>query len=177
MEKDKEAKLKDSKDSALIVAALGIGAYILYKSGAFGLLKKTADAASTVIDDAVNLPENLVTLGTLIPQLPMAIAQAVSKPLTVQSIFDAAIQGKVATFPGSVSINQRTANMIHSVFVRYPGVTSTNWSQIALSHHAVFDANGFIISDDLSGGVTDSQDLSYLTYNGTIVKTIVGGAR
>jgi hypothetical protein len=140
-----------------VVAVLGVVGVILWKSGIFKATKGAADvigvaagAASTIIKDVANLPQNLITVATLIPQLPMAITQAMSKPLTQQSIFDAAIQGKIATFPGSVSISQRTANMINSVYHRYSGVTSANWSQVARANGAIFDANGFIATDNNS---------------------------
>jgi ABC-type glucose/galactose transport system permease subunit len=129
------------------IAAIGVAAYFLLKKTSVG---KVADVAATVATDIVNLPQNVVTLVGLIPQLPMAVAQAMSKPLTQQSIFDAAIQGKIATFPGTASISQRTANMINSVYHRYPGITATNWAQVAVANGAKFDANGFIISDNLS---------------------------
>lgn len=173
----KKVKVNDSMEPMVILGILIAGGVILWKSGAFGLLNKATKTAGTILDDTMALPDNLITLGGEIGQLPVAIAQNNATPMTQQSIFNNAIQGKVQTFPGVASITQRTANMIQSVYSRYTGVTASNWSQVAVSHHAVFDANGHIISDDLSGGVIDSQGLSNLTYNGTVVKTIVGGAR
>jgi hypothetical protein len=159
-------KLNDSAETGLIVAGLAVAAYILYKSGGFGLLKKTTEAAGTVIDDTLDLPQNVITLAGLVPQIPLAIVQNTAAPVTQQSIFDNAIQGKVQTFPGVASITQRTANMIQSVYSRYTGVTASNWNQVAVSHHAKFDSNGYIISDDLSSTQGTNADMSYIAAHG-----------
>jgi hypothetical protein len=141
--------MSDNEDLIMIGGIALIG-YLLYKSGVLGAAGKVANTAANVVQDVANLPQNVVTLVSSIPQLSMAIAQAMSEPLTQQSIFDAAIQGKIATFPGTVTISQRTANMIDSVYHRYPGVTATNWSQVAIANGAKFDSNGFIIYDNFS---------------------------
>ena len=162
----KKAKVKDSMEPTVILGILIAGGLILWKSGAFGLLNKATKTAGTILDDTMALPDNLVTLAGLAPQIPLAIAQNTSAPMTQQSIFDNAIQGKVQTFPGVASITQRTANMIQSVYSRYTGVTASNWSQVAVSHHAKFDANGYIISDDLSSTSGTNKDMSYIAAHG-----------
>jgi hypothetical protein len=162
----KKAKVKDSMEPTVILGILIAGGLILWKSGAFGLLNKATKTAGTILDDTMALPDNLVTLAGLAPQIPLAIAQNTSAPMTQQSIFDNAIQGKVQTFPGVASITQRTANMIQSVYGRYTGVTASNWSQVAVSHHAKFDANGYIISDDLSSTSGTNKDMSYIAAHG-----------
>ena len=169
-------------DTILIFGILAVAGVVLWKTGIFDTLKdssKVVDtalgAANTVVTDVANLPANIGTLIKDIPQLPLAIAQAQSTPLTQQSIFNAAIQGKIATFPGSASISQRTANMIDSVYHRYEGVTYLNWGQIAAANGAKFDSNGFIISDN--SGTVNSTGLSTLTINGVPVNSITGGAR
>jgi hypothetical protein len=137
-----------------IVVGLGIVGFVLWKSGLLKLTSKVAGAAETVVTDVMDLPQNVATIISLIPQIPLGIQQAMSTPLTQQSLFDAAIQGMIATFPGSISISQKTVNMIYSVYHRYTGVTAYNWAQVAVSHGAVFDASGYIVSD---GGVSNAQ--------------------
>ena len=100
----KKAKVKDSMEPTVILGILIAGGLILWKSGAFGLLNKATKTAGTILDDTMALPDNLVTLAGLAPQIPLAIAHNTSAPMTQQSIFDNAIQGKVQTFPGVASI-------------------------------------------------------------------------
>ena len=162
----KKAKVNDSMEPMVILGILVAGGLILWKSGAFGLLNKATKTAGTILDDTMALPDNLVTLAGLVPQIPLAIAQNNATPMTQQSIFNNAIQGKVQTFPGVASITQRTANMIQSVYGRYTGVTASNWNQVAVSHHAKFDANGYKISDDLSNTPGTNADMSYIAAHG-----------
>jgi len=161
----KKAKVNDSMEPIVLLGILIAGGVILWKSGAFGLLNKATKAAGTVLDDTMALPDNLVTLAGLAPQIPLAIAQNSATPQTQETIFAAASQGVkqykagyvsavVGTipkaFPGVATITQRTANMIASCVAAYPGCTALDWSAISVEHHAVYDSNGFIVSDDSS---------------------------
>jgi len=149
----------DKTETGLIVVGLGVAAFILYKSG---VLKTTAK----VLDDTLNLPQNIITLAGLIPQIPLAIAQNNATPMTQQSIFNNAIQGKVQTFPGVASITQRVANMIKATYQRYANVTATNWGQVAASHNAIFDSTGNIVSDNEGGASGSNADMSYISAHG-----------
>jgi hypothetical protein len=135
-------------DTLLVLGALGILGVALWKSGIFSLLKTTAGAAGGIVKDVVDLPQNLITIAGMIPQLPLAIVQNMSSPLTQQSIFAAALNGKIATFPGSASISLKVVHMIQSTYNRYSGVNASNWSLVARQHGAIFDSDGYIISDN-----------------------------
>jgi len=70
-------------------------------------LNKATKTAGTILDDTMALPDNLVTLAGLAPQIPLAIAQNNATPMTQQSIFNNAIQGRIQTFPGAVPYLKR----------------------------------------------------------------------
>ena len=137
-----------NNDLILIFGVLAVAGVVLYKTGIFGTAKAVTDvadtvvkAAGTVVTDVVNLPENVVTI--------IGSAGAVNEafysllhPITTQSIFNNAIQGKATG-----GITQRTANMIESIYKRYVGVNYANWSAMSIANGAKFDSVGNISSD------------------------------
>ena len=156
-------KVGGASDTIIIIALLAGVGVLLWKSGIFKLASTVTGAAGTVVKDVVNLPANIVQGVEDLGQLPLAIAQNAAPVQTVDTIFATASKGTVQkksgyisavvgtipkAFPGVATITQRTANMIASCVAAYPGCTATNWSAISVAHHAVYDANGFIISDD-----------------------------
>ena len=135
-------------DLILIFGVLAVAGVILWKTGIFGTAKAVTDvadtvvkAAGTVVTDVANLPQNVVTLAGDIGQLPQAF-YSLLHPITTQSIFNNAIQGKATG-----GITQRTANMIESIYKRYVGVNYANWSAMAVANGATFDSVGNISSD------------------------------
>ena len=142
------ANIGSNNDLILIFGVLAVAGVVLYKTGIFGTVKAVtnvantvAKAAGTVVTDVVNLPENAVTLIGDIGQLPQA-HYSITHPITTQSIFNNAIQGKATG-----GITQRAANMIESIYKRYVGVNYANWSAMAVANGATFDSVGNISSD------------------------------
>ena len=142
------ANIGSNNDLILIFGVLAVADVILWKTGIFGTAKAVTDvadtvvkAAGTVVTDVANLPQNVVTLIGDIGQLPQAY-YSITHPITTQSIFDNAIQGKATG-----GITQRTANMIESIYKRYVGVNYANWSAMSIANGAKFDSVGNISSD------------------------------
>jgi hypothetical protein len=149
-------------DTILIFGLLAAAGIVLWKSGIFKTLKGATQlvdtataAAGTVVTDVVNLPSNIVTLASDIPQVITAY-YSITNPITQQSIFNNAIKGKATGI-----INQRTANMIQAVYKRYAGVTCANWSAMAVCNGAKFDSNGHITGDQtLSKGLPQAWPIA-----------------
>jgi len=134
---------------------LAVAGIVLWKSGIFDTLKDTSKVADTalgvvdtavagvgqVVTDVADLPSNAVTLLTDIGAVNTAF-YSLLHPITTQSIFNNAIQGKATG-----GITQRTANMIESIYKRYVGVNYANWSAMSVANGAKFDSVGNISSD------------------------------
>ena len=112
-------------------------AEILAQAGATAL---TSNTTSTVEKVAVALSS--LGVGGLVTGGVVATYYSIKNPITTQSIFNNAIQGKATG-----GITQRTANMIESIYKRYVGVNYENWSAMAVANGATFDSVGNISSD------------------------------
>ena len=112
-------------------------AEILAQAGATAL---TSNTTSTVEKVAVALSS--LGVGGLVTGGLVATYYSIKNPITTQSIFNNAIQGKATG-----GITQRTANMIESIYKRYVGVNYANWSAMAVANGATFDSVGNISSD------------------------------
>ena len=142
------ANIGSNNDLILIFGVVAVAGVILWKTGIFGTAKAVTDvadtavkAAGTVVTDVANLPQNATTLITDIPAVTEAF-YSLLHPVTTESIFNNAIQGKATG-----GITQRTANMIESIYKRYVGVNYANWSAMAVANGATFDSVGNISSD------------------------------
>ena len=165
------AKIGGTSDTILIMGVLAVAGIVLWKSGIFDTLKDTSKVADTalgvvdtaikgvgtIVTDVVDLPSNIITLLTDLPQLPGAY-YSITHPVTTQSIFNDAISHKGAAMDG---LTVRTMTMIYSVYKRYAGVNYMNWSAMAIVNGAKFSSTGTITSDNtLSKGLAQLEPIA-----------------
>ena len=141
-----------------VIAILGIIVFILWKSGIFKLANTAAGAASEVVKDTINLPQNLITLASDVPDVIKTAEQnlqfteiyGTSSPTPTQAqqtSWDDAINGMpIKTWMKDFGLTAKVYNMIRAVHSAIPTATPTNWGSMAVQAGLTFDSNGNVIN-------------------------------
>ncbi len=115
-------------DLILILGIGGLIAFILWKTGAFKVAKAGADlaeGASKVVSSAIDLPQNVVILASMTPDVFKTIGQDMG----------------FNTF-GVAQPTERAQNIVNNLHRLYPGLTDSEAVQAVHQDGITFNAEG-----------------------------------